>query len=535
MERAKCAILLIYGLLSVANCANFGFKQPINSHAKAFKRRNLHGFSQHLGHHAASQMHNIEAARLLASSRWQETQSTSIKSAEIMANKPRIFFPTNNGADPTGGSDSTTALQLTINQAFDVASTHSLMTGVIDLGGVEIHLGGGQYVISKPLTLPDLGGGNVLIHGGTLRASGSFPSDGYLIELASTELREEWERLGGRLAQSHAQPAYENIVLQNLLLDANYTAGGILLLNPLRTTITNCYITHFATFGISVQGGHETLIHTSFLGQHITSGGDAGERNFSGTAILLSGNDNAITDVVIFSAQTGIEIDGQANIITGVHCYNKATGWGGVGIMVRQGAAQTRMLGCYMDYTGIVLEEPNQITISNSFFLGDAFVLLKALGNNHPSPPSVFGVAIVNNMFSGGSHGIPIVQLLGNFSSVKQTFVDGNSATGMTLRSTRARASTMGFGSNWTLDLSQTLLFPDSIAHVHYSFFASTTMNHNDTTSSNTSSFPHHALRSVTRNSITIASDTPVHATVSVYVDQSFYGDNDDDISHLYI
>ena len=80
-----------------------------------------------------------------------------------MANNPRIFFPTDNGADPTGGSDSTTALQQTVNQAFDVASTHVLMPGIVDLGGVEIHLGGGQYVISKPLTFPDSGGGNVVV------------------------------------------------------------------------------------------------------------------------------------------------------------------------------------------------------------------------------------------------------------------------------------------------------------------------------------------------------------------------------------
>jgi hypothetical protein len=84
---------------------------------------------------------------------------------QILVKSPRIFLATDYGADPTGGSDSTIALQQTINEAFEVASTHVLMPGIVDLGGVEIHLGGGQYIISKPLTFPDTGGGNILVRG----------------------------------------------------------------------------------------------------------------------------------------------------------------------------------------------------------------------------------------------------------------------------------------------------------------------------------------------------------------------------------
>ncbi|MCO5593814.1 hypothetical protein L7F22_047832 [Adiantum nelumboides] len=465
--------------------------------------------------------------------RQQRRPTSIIQTLEVSNYKPQIFYPTMNGADPSGGSDSTMELQLTINQAFEAASSHSLMEGIIDLGGVEVHLGGGQYVISKPLTLPDLGGGNVVIHGGTIRASNLFPADGFLLELATSELREEWARLDGRLAESHAPPAFENIVLQNLLLDANYTAGGILLLNPLRTIIVNCYITHFTTIGISVQGGHETLIHSSFLGQHITSGAHPLEQSFSGTAILISGNDNSVTDVVIFSAQTAIEVDGQANIITNVHCYNKATEYGGIGIIVRKGAIQTRILDSYLDYTGIVLEEPQEISVSDSFFLGDAYVLLRALND----APSVKGVSIVNNIFHGSNHGVPIVQLHGNFSRIEQTYVDGNSATGMVYRSTRARASATRFGSEWTVDLSQTLLFPNSIAHVHYSFYALSTANNQNATSTTGGSkaFPLHALKLVTPKVVTVASDTPVQATVAIYVDQSFYNEDIGENSRPYL
>eukprot|EP00250_Pteridium_aquilinum_P005638 c15703_g2_i1 orf=3-1568(-) len=502
------ALLFCWSFSTIANSARFGLRELPYPRArppnKPFKRQSMN---------PSPEMHHMRDARVMVSTWWQDTHASSIQSAKDSGNNPLIFFPTNNGADPTGRSDSTSALQLTINQAFEVASTHILMNGITDLGGVEVHLGGGQYAISKPLSLPNLGGGgNVMIHGGTLRATSSFPSNGFLIELGSSKMRVQWELLGDKLA-TQTQPAYENIVLRNLMLDANYSAGGILLLNPLRTTISNCYITHFSSIGIAVHGGHETFIHNSFLGQHITSGGDPDEKHFFGTGIVLAGNDNAITDVTIFSAQIGIEVIGQANIITGVHCYNKATGWGGVGIMIRQGASQNRILGCYLDYTGIVLEDTRQITITNSFFLGDAFVLLKALKSN-PSP-SVFGVSIVDNMFCGSNHGVPIVQIQGIFSHVKQTCVDGNSANGMALRTTRARISTAGFGSEWIVDLSKTLLFPSSISHVQYSFFA---FNQNGTF------FHKHALKSVTSSSITVVSDSPIHATVSFYVDQSVYG-----------
>ncbi|KAH7405220.1 hypothetical protein KP509_15G061400 [Ceratopteris richardii] len=436
-----------------------------------------------------------------------------------------------NGADPNGGSDSTAELQLTINQAFEVASTDVLMEGVVDLGGVEVHLGGGQYVISKPLTIPDIGGGNVVIHGGTVRASNSFPADGFLLEMATTTLREEWTRVNGRLTESLAQPIYENVHLHDLLLDANYTGGGILLLNPLRVTISNCYITHFSTIGISVQGGHETLIHSSFLGQHITSGADPLEHTFSGTAILLSGNDNSVTDVVIFSAQTAIEVDGQANIITNAHCYNKASGLGGIGIVIRKGATLTRILGCYLDFTGIVLEETAEIIISNSFFLGDAYVLLKAIGD---SPATVTGLNIAENIFHGNNNGVPIVQLQGNFSDIRQTCIDNNSATGMVNRCTRARATVTGYGSEWTVDFSQRLLFPSSIAHVHYSFYA--LPGREDVTHNSSGKFfPLHALHSVTSTSIKVTSDTPINATVSIYVDQSFQDEDTHDSFQPYL
>ena len=77
----------------------------------------------------------------------------------------RVHHVTDYGADPSGRSDSTEALERAIHDAFqsrDGERSH-LMEGIPDLGGVQVHLDGGTYKISRPLSLPDFGGGNIMV------------------------------------------------------------------------------------------------------------------------------------------------------------------------------------------------------------------------------------------------------------------------------------------------------------------------------------------------------------------------------------
>lgn len=290
-------------------------------------------------------------------------------------------------------------------------------------------------------------------------------------------------------------------------MDSNYNGGGISIINSLRIVIDNCYITHFTTNGILVQSGHEAYIRNSFIGQHITSGGDKGERNFTGTGITLQGNDNAITDVVIFSAAIGIMVTGQANTISGVHCYNKATGFGGTGIYLKlPGLTQTRIVNSYMDYTSIVAEDPVQLHISSTFFLGDANVVLKSING------VVNGVNIVDNMFSGSDKGVNIVQLdqsNGKFEGVGEVVVDRNVAKGMHMKSTIARVCVQGNGTSFTADFNDMLLFPNLIKHVQYSL------------SVTESAFTSHALTNVSENRVVVETSEAVLANLYVEVDQS--------------
>ncbi|KAL3838054.1 hypothetical protein ACJIZ3_022645 [Penstemon smallii] len=423
-----------------------------------------------------------------------ELASKLASSSVAASSSPLVYHVTSYGADPTGKADSTDAILGAISDALKGPGNGFLMEGIVNLGGARVDLDGGNYLISRPLQFPVAGKGNLLIHGGSLKASQDFPNDGYLIDLSPA-------------SKNGSGYNYEFVTLRDLLLDSGFRGGGIQVVDSLRTNIDNCYITRFNTTGISVQGGHETYIRYTYLGQRITAGGDPNERSFSGTAIVLSGNDNSVTEVVIFSAAVGIMILGQANLISGVHCYNKATGFGGTGIYLKTpGLTQTRIVNSYLDFTGIVAEDPVQLTISGCFFLGDAYVVLKSVKG------VASGVNIVDNMFAGSDKGIDIVQLDGGFNQVDQVVIDKNSVKGMKLKATVARGSAErngnGTTTSWIADFSSVLVFPNLIKQVQYTFIT------------DGSSFPVHALRNVSGNKVLVQSDIEVPASVYVTADQ---------------
>ncbi|KAJ6389261.1 hypothetical protein OIU77_027574 [Salix suchowensis] len=390
----------------------------------------------------------------------------------------RVFYPIGYGADPTGVQDSSDAILNALNDAFQVKNGLQLLPGVNDLGGVVIDLQAGNYRISKPIRFPASGGGNVLVKGGTLRASDIFPGDRHLIEVCSQNSQVPDKR--NKVHDPKGFPAgklqngailYEDITFRDILFDSGYRGGGIFIVNSARIRINNCFFLHFTTEGILVQGGHETFISSCFLGQHSTVGGDPGERSFSGTAIDLGSNDNAITDVALFSAAIGVLLRGQANILTGIHCYNKATGFGGVGIMVKLYASLTRIDNCYLDYNSIVMEDPVQVHVTNGLFLGEGNIVLKA----------------INGRISGN-----------------------NVVSGMKYKSTVGKLTVAGNATKWVADFSSVLLFPNQINHFQYSFYIHGMPN----------GFPIHAITNVSNNVVVVESDKLVNAVVSVIVDQ---------------
>ncbi|KAJ8758641.1 hypothetical protein K2173_000362 [Erythroxylum novogranatense] len=403
----------------------------------------------------------------------------------------KVFYPIGYGADPTGVKDSGEALTNLLNDAFQAQQGHELMAGVKDLGGVIVDLQGGNYRTCKPLRLPASGGGNLVIKGGTLRASDKFPMDRYLIELLSPDKN---------------GVVYEGITFRDVLFDSGYHGGGLMIVNSARIRITDCLFIHFTSQGILVKGGHEVYISDSFLGQKPNVGGDPDERHFTGTAIELHSNDNAITDVAIFSAAIGVLLYGQANILTNVHTYNKATYWGGVGIFVKKGASVTRISNCYLDYNNLYLEDPNQVHCTNGFFLGGGRVLLKAIEGK------ITGLNVLSNMFSGwGTNDWPeIIQVDGTFNHIDQVVIDHNNVNGMTYKSTVGKLTVSSYGTKWIADFSRFLVFPNRINHLQYSIYVK----------EKPEGFFQHAVTNVTNNVVVVETDKPISASVSVFVDQ---------------
>ncbi|KAL9350496.1 hypothetical protein Peur_057751 [Populus x canadensis] len=435
------------------------------------------------------------------------TSCHSCQKHKTSRNKERVFYPIKYGADPTGERDSSDAILKALSYAFQVQNELELLPGINDLAGVVIDLQGGNYKISKPIRFP-AGGGNILVHAGTLRASDDFPSDRYLVELwspSSTVVPKPSNIHPDGGDKKNVGIYYEDVTFRDILFDSSYRGGGMFIIDSARTRIHNCFFIHFTTEGILVQKGHETFISSCFLGQHVTIGGDPKEKNYTGTAIDLASNDNAITDVAIFSAAIGVLLRGQANILTGVHCYNKATGFGGVGILVKPQGSLTRMDNCYLDWTAIVIEDPVQIHVTNGFFLGDANVVLKAVKGK------MSGVTIVDNMFKSDANSMnPIVQLDGNFASIDQVVIDNNNAVGMTVKSTAGKLTVPGNGTKWVADFSSILVFPDRINHFQYSFnFQGVPV-----------AFPAHGVTSLSNNVVVVESDRSVNGVVSVAVDQ---------------
>ena len=155
-------------------------------------------------------------------------------------------------------------------------------------------------------------------------------------------------------------------------------------------------------------------------------------------------------DVIVFDyTNVGVEVNGAANILSGVHTWNG----GGRGIVVN--SYQTRLIGCYLDYDSLVLVDPTQIVVDSTFFLGTNTIFQAKRGQ-------VTGVLMRFNSYTGGSS----ISLQGTFTSVASVSIaeeiNGN-------KFTRTRAVlTQKQATVWKFDFSSVLLFPD-IEYATYS------------------------------------------------------------------
>lgn len=421
------------------------------------------------------------------------------------------------GADPTCGEDSSDAFDAAVQAALAHDSGHSMGAHgkIIDLGGVTIDLQGGDYLISRPVIFPDFFG-NYRIVGGTLRAGPTFPTDRYLVEI------------GGDVAackQDNKQHSCtERVGIEDLFFDGDLRAKGGVQINATMggNLGPDLFFIHFNQAGLTVNGGHEVMLHEAWFGRVYydfkNKTGNVGDS----VAVELNGNDHVVSDVIIFAAKIGVIVNGGANLIEGVHCWNDGSTKGGHGIVVT--AQSSRLDACYLDFTDLVLEDPFHVSVSNGFFLGMGTIVLRA-----GSMRMVEGLSLMANSWHNANmpHNDTVVldERGSTFKSVKDLVMLGNVADHdkFTTRAvTVTKSLAQSAATRWAFDFADSLIFPSiPISSATYSI------------SIEGSGFARHAARPAVGHTVRVETDVPVDATVTVTVSQSLFSVGNDILQEL--
>lgn len=383
-------------------------------------------------------------------------------------------------------------------------SAHVDEAGSIDLGGVTLNLQGGDYLISAPLVIPS-NYSNFRVQGGTLRASSSFPADRYLIEVGTP----------GSTCVNWGDSCNEDGSFSDLFLDASLTAAGGMRFWAVigMNAGPNLFILNYTVAGVDIEGGHEVLLHESWLGEYMYTGSNWTSCDVNvATGVLMNGNDHYMTNSIVFAGAAGVVINGAANILNGVHTWNCPSS---VGIRVTEW--QNRLVGCYLDYVDLQLYGAAMTTVTDSFFLGPAHISLEPGANGYP----VQGVVIANNQFMGLNTNEPNVALnMSNgfkFSGVVDVTITGSmlpTGGGISLSTAATKVVNISTAtSDIAIDFADALLFDTSTAPIRSLQYSLQLAN---------GSFVRHAAAPVGNSTVVhVLVDAPITGVITVSVDQS--------------
>lgn len=416
------------------------------------------------------------------------------------------------GADPTCSQDSSDAFDAAMSEALLHDHGHGMGgRGTIrDLGGVTIDLQGGDYLLSRPIAVPEWVG-NMRIVGGTIRASPDFPADRYMIEVGGDSKACNQEN------KQHS--CNENIGFEDLFFDGSLVAKGGLEINATMggNVGPDIFFVHFGQVGLTLRGGHEVMVHQAWFGKLYYDEKHPEELIDGSVGIEVLGNDHVISDVIGFlGTQTGVHVTGAATLLEGIHLWNMGTLAGGRGIVLSgKWADNNRLNSCYLDYTSLIIEDPFHVSVTNGFFLGMATIVLRA-----GAEARVEGLTLLSNTWHNANmprNDTVVLDERGGsaFGSVKDFVMLGNVADAdkFTTRAvTVTRSLTQAATTRWEFDFSDALVFPSiDLTSVSYSIAIAG------------SSFARHAARPAQHHTVVVETDEPVDATVTVTVSQSLF------------
>jgi hypothetical protein len=359
--------------------------------------------------------------------------------------------PVDFGADPTGVADSSAAFSRAMGALLN-RTRGKMAAGIADLGGAVLDLGGGTYSLSAPLVVPQFFG-NMRIIDGTMRARAGFPADAFVLQIGASPCS------AGQQASCN-----ENIGLSGLTIDGSHIAAGALSINSTMgaTLDSSSAVFGFERCGIAIYGGHETMITETWVAAYFWDN-PLKARN-QATGICIDGNDHYVTNVIVYSALVGIAVNGAANLFQGVHTWNTMTSMGGVGIL--NNATSSRFEGCYFDYTDLRLVVAESLSITSSFFLGNAQLEFRA----PRAASAVRGVYVAGSVYSMTTlPPIKVNETEGAWTNVTDLIVEGT--VWGTRPTAQPRAGVSRASKTWAgacnnasivIDFSDVLVFPST-------------------------------------------------------------------------
>ena len=106
-------------------------------------------------------------------------------------------------------------------------------------------------------------------------------------------------------------------------MDGAKRASGIQINDVMGVTIgPGGYFLNFTEFGLQINAGHEVMMDRCWLGEtNFDYDHEKHGTKPNATAIQINGNDHYILNTIVFSAKIGLEVNGAADYITGVHVW----------------------------------------------------------------------------------------------------------------------------------------------------------------------------------------------------------------------
>lgn len=235
----------------------------------------------------------------------------------------------------------------------------------------------GTYLIDDKIYLSNKN--NITISGGGLIAGSNL--NGYILNSNLTAVT-------GKSGYSYKT---ENLTLENVYIDGNYTANGLYLDQYLRVKIISCTFHNFKDCGIYLNNGHECeIIGTNLIGRAY------GEASLNNTGIIINAHDNIIDSCVMAYCQWAIEVLQNENQINNSHFYCNQSSGGNLKI---NKAAFIQMDNNYFDGSGIYAINPWHLIISNSnFVVSDNTQHIIEFNKDGGTNPNIRGIFISNTI-----------------------------------------------------------------------------------------------------------------------------------------